>query len=292
MRRLALATASLLRLAAPALADLAAGRAAFEAGDYAAAVQALEPAAWEGQAEAQFLLARCHENGWGVPRSEPRAFAWYKRAGDKAHPEAQLRLGELFELGQGVPISLRQAADWYRRAANTGQMRAKTRLGLINLHGRGQRPNLVRAAALLGEAAAAGDAEARAALDDMARRGLVKAMPQGEESPAAPEARRILSEARAALAAWGEGEAGRLRLGAPARIDSREDHYVLVLPELELTDAQASLRLGTVLVAVMPQSDDTYALEVRLPARLGLAFAEHPDRIRPVSIRDHRITGR
>ncbi|MGF1623315.1 MAG: hypothetical protein ACFCVH_00415 [Alphaproteobacteria bacterium] len=72
----------LLAVAPPALADFEDGVAAYEAGDYATALEQWRPLA---------------------------------EAGD---PEAQYRVGQLFERGEGVPASLARAAMWYRLAAN------------------------------------------------------------------------------------------------------------------------------------------------------------------------------
>ena len=66
-----------------AWADLAAGLAAFDAGDYRQAAEEWRPLAEAGDPEAQLALADLYRNGLGVPFDLAAAAAWYRRAAEQ-----------------------------------------------------------------------------------------------------------------------------------------------------------------------------------------------------------------
>lgn len=176
-------TAPLSRLLAAgalwALSGLAAagpyedGVAAFERGDFAAAVKLWHPGARQGHAaaqsalgmvyltgqgtranpreaakwlgkagaqgepHAQYLLGALHEKGEGVAKNLKQALAWYRKAADQGHADAQVRLGVAYAQGAGVPADLKIAADWYRRAAEQNHAEGQNALGALYHGGRG-----------------------------------------------------------------------------------------------------------------------------------------------------------
>jgi hypothetical protein len=90
------ALSGLIALSAAAHADAAAGRQAYEKGDYA------------------------------------EAMAEWQAAADKKDPEAEFGLGNLYEFGAGDLLQdYRRAAYWYREAAKRGDIDAEYRLSLI-----------------------------------------------------------------------------------------------------------------------------------------------------------------
>ncbi|KAL6053106.1 TATA-box binding protein associated factor 7 like [Balamuthia mandrillaris] len=76
------------------------------------------PAA-RGEAQAQYLLARCYAKGLGgAEKSEQAAFQWYTAAAQQEHPKAQYKLGRCLSEGQGVRRNRREALQWYLKAAH------------------------------------------------------------------------------------------------------------------------------------------------------------------------------
>lgn len=116
-----LAALLLLGLSAPARADFGAGLAAYDAGDYQAALAAWQPLAEAGDNEARLALASLHLQGLGVPRDEDRAFALTRQAAREGHALAQLNLGEMHEQGRGTVRNLARAWAWYSLSAEQGR---------------------------------------------------------------------------------------------------------------------------------------------------------------------------
>jgi TPR repeat protein len=97
-------------------AGVAEGVAAYERGDFAAALRELAPAAEAGDAAVQSLLGYMHDFGLGVPEDDREAARWYLRAARAGEPIAQLNLGLMHADGLGVEQSLVQALVWLSRA--------------------------------------------------------------------------------------------------------------------------------------------------------------------------------
>jgi len=104
--------------------------------DTAAAVQA---AALEGDAEAQYRLGLSYAAGDAVEKDCGTAEAWFRRAAGQGHTGAQLALGALFADGCGVARNDVEAMRWYRRAAEGGSAEAFHHLGYMYYAGRGTR---------------------------------------------------------------------------------------------------------------------------------------------------------
>src|SRR5687767_3439765 len=67
-------------------ADLKVGIEAYKTGDYATALERLQPAAKRDNAGAQSLLGSMYAQGLGVARSHEEAAVWYSRAADQGDP--------------------------------------------------------------------------------------------------------------------------------------------------------------------------------------------------------------
>lgn len=92
-----------------------------EAGKFESAMQALQPAARSGNAEAEELIGVMYAMGLGVERDDVRAFEWYLRASLKGHPGAQSGIGWYYEVGRGVEApDLVRAYAWYVLSAIGG----------------------------------------------------------------------------------------------------------------------------------------------------------------------------
>ena len=98
----------------PALADAAAGRKAFESGDFARAVSEWQSAADNDDAEAQLGLGSLYEQGLGdLKQDYKRADYWYRKAAEKGSTEAQYRLALIWAAGgDNFPPDLIEAYKW------------------------------------------------------------------------------------------------------------------------------------------------------------------------------------
>ena len=146
---IALAAAFVLGLsgagrAGPA-ADVTAATAAFDKGDFAAALALLRPLADQGDAAAQYNLAQMYRYGKGVPQDLPEAVRWYQKAALQGDRFAQFNLGVMYDEGRGVQKNIDDAIAWYRKAAEQGDARALYNLGVIYENGQGVMPNAEQA---------------------------------------------------------------------------------------------------------------------------------------------------
>jgi len=129
MRRMLLLAALLAGLASPARANFEDGRAAYERGDYGAALREFKVAAERGDDRAQMALGFMYDRGDGVAVDHAAAIRWYRKAAEQGHAGAENGLGEMYAGGRGVPRDEREAAKWFRRAAERGNPVAQNNLG-------------------------------------------------------------------------------------------------------------------------------------------------------------------
>lgn len=73
-------------------------------------------AAEQGNADAQFKLGACYENGEGVVQDYGEARDWYWKAAKQGHADAQPKLGVRFEKGKDDSKDWEKSIKWYRRA--------------------------------------------------------------------------------------------------------------------------------------------------------------------------------
>ncbi|AUQ53995.1 Sel1 repeat protein [Phaeobacter inhibens] len=105
----------------PAWAEIEQARDLMEAGEFAAARDALWPAARSGNADAEELIGIMYAMGLGVEQDDVRAFEWYLRSAMKGHPGAQSGIGWYYEIGRGMPApDLVRAYMWYTLSAIGG----------------------------------------------------------------------------------------------------------------------------------------------------------------------------
>ena len=128
-----------LGLTAPAWAGLDKGVAAYDRGDYAAALREWRPLAKQGNANAQYNLGIMYNNGRGVPQDFAEAVKWYRKAAEQGMAEAQVNLGVMYMYynGHGVPQDLAEAVKWNRKAAEQGDAGAQYNLGVMYDNGQG-----------------------------------------------------------------------------------------------------------------------------------------------------------
>ena len=81
--------------------------------------------------EAQFMLAVCYENGYGVekgPNSRRKAVEWYKYLAQSGYVEAQYHLGLCYYQGKGVSKDVGLALKWLQKAKSSGHENAASAL--------------------------------------------------------------------------------------------------------------------------------------------------------------------
>ncbi len=97
-------------------ADTAAGVAAFDDGDFPAALALLQPEAEAGDTKAQFYLGQLRADGPEALRDLQSAIGWFRQAAQAGHPQAQFQLGMRHSVGLGTDRDLIEAYKWLRLA--------------------------------------------------------------------------------------------------------------------------------------------------------------------------------
>ena len=120
-------------------------------------VKAVQSAAAQGLAPAQFRLALMYDRGWGVQQSDVKAVRWLRKAAEQDFVDAQYNLGSRYETGQGVTQDLAEAANWFRKAAEQGSVNAQKNLGAMYGLGQGVPGNYSEAYVWSSIAAESGD---------------------------------------------------------------------------------------------------------------------------------------
>jgi TPR repeat protein len=105
--------------------------AAYQAGDYATALQEWKPLAEAGDAVAQFSLGYIYQNGDGVLQGYAEAVRWYRLAADQGNAFAQTNLGLMYENGYGVLQDSVTAHMWYNIGAANGNELGGTNRDII-----------------------------------------------------------------------------------------------------------------------------------------------------------------
>ena len=118
-------------------ADFDKGFRAYQAGDYAAAIEEWHPLAEAGDTDAQFALGVMYEKGEGVKQDYAKAMTWYRRAAEADYADAQNNLGVMYRKGKGVEQNYTKAVAWYRRAAEAGDTDAQFNLRVMYDNGEG-----------------------------------------------------------------------------------------------------------------------------------------------------------
>ena len=115
-----IATALSLAFTPVAAQDLQKGYAAYQAGDYATAIQEWTPLAEAGHARAQTNLGYMYEYGEGVSQDYAEAVRLYQLAADQGNAGAQTNLGAMYRYGEGVLQDNVMAHMWYNIGAANG----------------------------------------------------------------------------------------------------------------------------------------------------------------------------
>ncbi len=148
-----------------ALADFEDGVAAFQRGDYAAAVAEWEPLAAQNNASALFNLAQMYRRGLGVEAEPALAERYYRQAALLGHVAAQANLGSLYFTKK--PPQPKEAIYFWRQAARQGDAVSQYQLGVQYFNGEFVVRDRVEGYAWMVLAADKGLADARKALAEM-----------------------------------------------------------------------------------------------------------------------------
>ena len=135
MKRIALAVALFVSMAAPAWAGFDEGLAAYTRGDHATAFREMKPLAEHGDTGAQWILGRIYELGYSVPQDYTEAVKWYRKAANRGFFGAQESLGLMYQKGRGVPQDYVQAHLWFNLSAAQGPCTTKSVTSSATLSG-------------------------------------------------------------------------------------------------------------------------------------------------------------
>ena len=110
---------------------------AYQASDYATAIQEWTPLAEAGNTAAQFNLGLMYSTGKGVVQDLGEAKKWYLLAGEQGYAKAQYYLGHMYDVGRGVNRDHSEARKWYLLAAAQSNAKAQNNLAVIYEFGNG-----------------------------------------------------------------------------------------------------------------------------------------------------------
>ncbi|MDQ2092832.1 tetratricopeptide repeat protein [Rhodalgimonas zhirmunskyi] len=178
MKRFVIASLVALGLSGAALADMPeqeqieAARAAYIAGDHAAALAVLLPAAEAGDANAQNIVGAAYSDGHGVPVDPVAAQAWYEKSAAQGWVKAKVNLADLLrEAPEGIGQDFARAITLYDEAKAEGYAYAFYARGRMHRLGQGGAADPVAARAEFEAGLKRGNGPAGNALADMHRLG-------------------------------------------------------------------------------------------------------------------------
>ncbi len=105
--------------------------AAYEKGNYPAAMQEWIPLAEAGHAQAQYRVGRLYDRGEGVKEDQVKSAEWYKKSANQNVRKAQYNLGNMYKNGHGVPLDKEQSIYWYGQSARQGDEWAQLQMGVL-----------------------------------------------------------------------------------------------------------------------------------------------------------------
>jgi len=137
-KRLSIFTSAMLLCAGLAAgADLASGKRAYDAKDFATAFKEFTPLAEQGNADAQFFLGKMYLAGQGVLKDTDRALKWLTASATQGNADAQFFLGSYYLLPH---IDIAQGLEWLRLSAEQGNQDAQLLLGKSYMEGNRELP--------------------------------------------------------------------------------------------------------------------------------------------------------
>lgn len=126
--------------------ELASGIAAFEAKEFARAMQLLQPLAERGDPQAQYRVAIMAQVGLGMVKNCRIAATWMRAAAEQGFALAQHGLGFMYFQGECTRADPAEAAAWFRRAADQGLAGSQSMLAVMYEKGVGVERDAAEAA--------------------------------------------------------------------------------------------------------------------------------------------------
>ena len=114
----------------------------------------------KGSAKDQYQIGEWYEQGIGVAKNLPEAFAWTLKAAKQGHADAQYVVAGMYLEGRGVTTSTKEAYQWYRKAADTNHPDAEYAVGWMHEKGFGVSKDMPTARLFYQRAAKQGHADA------------------------------------------------------------------------------------------------------------------------------------
>lgn len=142
-------------------------------------ISSLRKQAKDGDAEAQFELAKAYLSGNGVAKDSKQGAEWLEKAAKLDHPAAQQVLSYFCLNGgeQNIPKNPKVGLEWLRKSAQHGNAVAEYSLGQLYMDGNsdaGLPRNPHEAANWFRKAARQpGSTKSQSALDEMLKKGLI-----------------------------------------------------------------------------------------------------------------------
>jgi TPR repeat protein len=96
-------------------------------------ISSLHKQAKEGNAEAQYELAKDYYTGTGVPKDSKQGLEWLRKSAGQGHPGAEFALAILYRKGELKDP--KQGLEWLRKSAEHRNSAAEYELALIYLKG-------------------------------------------------------------------------------------------------------------------------------------------------------------
>jgi TPR repeat protein len=133
---------------------------------------ALHKQAKEGNAEAQYELAKDYYTGTGVPKDSKQGLEWLRKSADQGHPGAEFALAVLYRKGELKDP--KQGLVWLQKSAAHNNAAAEYELGCLFRDGEGGvSKNPHEAAAWLRKAARQKNEPAQNGLEQMLKKGTI-----------------------------------------------------------------------------------------------------------------------
>jgi TPR repeat protein len=114
------------------------GVAAFDRGDYAIALQSLQPVAQASDQLAQYQIGVMYLKGQGVAKNPHLGLEWLTNAAAAGAADAQSYMGTFNRRGDLVPQNYAEAMRWYLLAAKQNHENSQYRIALMYMHYRGE----------------------------------------------------------------------------------------------------------------------------------------------------------
>jgi len=165
----ALLAALLTFATSPAFADGVAGLKAYEAGDYATALQEFMPLAEAGQTSAQAAVGQMYLDGHGVPQDPAQAAVWLEKAAAGGNARARAQIGAMYATGTGVVQDEMKASYWLLKAANQNVRQSQRFMAQRFYYGQGVPKDLTQSFLYAALCARQGDPEGQAMTQELAK---------------------------------------------------------------------------------------------------------------------------